>query len=598
MQPNQTLASQPSVIGSIWRYRWLVGISAIGVGLLALVYSANSPANNVAVVTLVLEDLNTSNVLAQPTSGSLDRFVDNQVEIMRSSTVALEAVELLAADGVQVPVQAVLTGTTISTLRETDVVTILFRYSEPAIAQQVADALVLAYQQVRFEQEQRNVDAILDRLDTADRLLELELADVQSQLAAAPVGQQTRADFEAALAQVTSEIFGAVRQLETGANSNTVELLAELRERQSTIEASLELAAERPGTVALVAEQQSILDRRARIKTRRNEVQIDAQTTSSGIAFLSPASVSEVSSGAGRLLTVLGGAVLGGLAGTGVAYFLTTRRRLFVDSMEPQEILGAPLLAEVPDFSTEEGQTSLPVRDDPRSLIAESFRFAASNLGVRADSSSSNTVAVVSAVVGEGKSLVLANLAAALAKSGRRVIVIDADFGNQSVTKILRGNLDTGPGLTELVELGASPDRVVTPVSIGGGGEVLLLSRGQRPVLAPEFFSSQATQNALRQLGARDSLVLIDTPPVLQVAYASLLLRMTDGAVVVIPHGAQLRRTQELAGRLQFLQVPTLGYVYNRAPQSRDLPLSEGSMKDVLGDQGWTDQPIRTGRRR
>ena len=61
------------------------------------------------------------------------------------------------------------------------------------------------------------------------------------------------------------------------------------------------------------------------------------------------------------------------------------------------------------------------------------------------------TVMAVSGLVADGKSTVVANTAIAVARSGKRVLVVDADFGNQSVSRLLLGDIRLGPGLTELV---------------------------------------------------------------------------------------------------------------------------------------------------
>jgi hypothetical protein len=70
----------------------------------------------------------------------------------------------------------------------------------------------------------------------------------------------------------------------------------------------------------------------------------------------------------------------------------------------------------------------------------------------------------------------------------------------------------------------------------------------------------------------------------LQVAYASTLARYVDRVVVVVPHGGSVTRIEDLAQRLQLIGTPVAGYVYNWAPLRRDMAISEGSLRDVLGE--------------
>ena len=79
------------------------------------------------------------------------------------------------------------------------------------------------------------------------------------------------------------------------------------------------------------------------------------------------------------------------------------------------------------------------------------------------------------------------------------------------------------------------------------------------------------------------NLVVIDSPPLLHVAYASTLVRYVDRAVVVVIHGGNVARAKELADRLAFLETEVMGYVYSKAPLRDDMTRSEGSLKDVLG---------------
>src|SRR5437016_14564673 len=77
--------------------------------------------------------------------------------------------------------------------------------------------------------------------------------------------------------------------------------------------------------------------------------------------------------------------------------------------------------------------TPLVMLADPHSAAAEAYRSLAANLQFSYADRQLQTIGVTSAAAGEGKSTTVANLAVALAESGRRVIVIDADLRRPSL---------------------------------------------------------------------------------------------------------------------------------------------------------------------
>ncbi len=95
------------------------------------------------------------------------------------------------------------------------------------------------------------------------------------------------------------------------------------------------------------------------------------------------------------------------MAGVGLAYLLSSRRRVFHDRTEPEAYLGAPLLADIPDFAEEGLKTRLPVRESPRSAAAEAFRFATASLELKLARQQAKSLVVISATLGTGKSTVL-----------------------------------------------------------------------------------------------------------------------------------------------------------------------------------------------
>ena len=130
------------------------------------------------------------------------------------------------------------------------------------------------------------------------------------------------------------------------------------------------------------------------------------------------------------------GLVIGLVLGGALAYARASRRRGVASREDAAVIYGVPLLGEFPAFEAGNKALSnwdvasdlLPVITDPHSAAAEAFRFAAGSIEqVRAVRGPRLSLVFVSPRAGGGKSIVVANLAFALAGGGTRVLVIDAD---------------------------------------------------------------------------------------------------------------------------------------------------------------------------
>jgi receptor protein-tyrosine kinase len=197
-----------------------------------------------------------------------------------------------------------------------------------------------------------------------------------------------------------------------------------------------------------------------------------------------------------------------------------------------------------------------------------------------------------------GKSTLLANLALAAAREGNRVLLVDADFGNQDLSALLTGSAaSTSGGLTDVISAGLPFTQAIRSIDVGADGVLSLLSRGRQPVVAADLLRSPKVKQLFDTVREEFDLVLVDAPPLLQVAYASTLAAYVDGAMVIVGHGESTVMIEETRTRLALIGVDVFGYVYNRSPLRREMTVSEGSMTDILGDLGAVpEEPPLSGR--
>jgi len=272
------------------------------------------------------------------------------------------------------------------------------------------------------------------------------------------------------------------------------------------------------------------------------------------------------------------GLILGLALGAAVAYVRASRRHGYIDRQDPAALYGVPLIGEIPAFEAEKTLRSnggtvrgLPMRADPHSAVAEAFRFAAGSLErIRAERGPRLSLVFVSPLAGVGKSMVVANLAVAIAEGGTRVLAVDADAGDGGLTARLLLGTPAARGL-EQVLTGQQPLEKCIQLSPLNGA-VAVLGSGpaqQRPVTGAA--RSKAASALLATAKSSFDVVLIDSPALLQVADATELVDASDAAIIVLSPDELIRDHVEMVDRLKLIGTDVLGYIYNQAPMPPQL---------------------------
>jgi len=179
------------------------------------------------------------------------------------------------------------------------------------------------------------------------------------------------------------------------------------------------------------------------------------------------------------LINLLAGTALGLLIGAATALVLERRDRTIKTVQQARQVLPGTVLAAIPlfpkdseplYFRPDDPATGVVVRESPSHPISELFRILHVNLRFVSRERQPRVIVVTSAVAGEGKSTVAANLAAAVAQFGRRPLLIDADLRNPSQHRLWR--LDGEPGLNAVLSGAVEPHAAIrTPA---GGPDLLV----------------------------------------------------------------------------------------------------------------------------
>jgi capsular exopolysaccharide synthesis family protein len=269
--------------------------------------------------------------------------------------------------------------------------------------------------------------------------------------------------------------------------------------------------------------------------------------------------------------TILG-ALLGLLLGLGVAFLIERFDRRIREPKDLAEIYQLPLLGVVPESSALAG----PARSNGYAFDAlpggeaEAFQLLRAHLTYFNVDRRLRALLIASAAPGDGKTTVARHLAAAAARMGSRVLLMEVDLRRPTVARQLA--IRSRPGLADVlidvVEMRAAIqsiqlDRVFAQGSEGRTLDVLVAGAVMPPNPAA-LIESAAMDSVLEQAKSEYDLVVIDTPPLTAVSDAFPLLGKVDGVVIVGWIGRNRRDVaQRLHDTLDGAGAPLLGVVAN-----------------------------------
>lgn len=279
---------------------------------------------------------------------------------------------------------------------------------------------------------------------------------------------------------------------------------------------------------------------------------------------------------------ILGG-IFGLIIGMALAFLWEALDRRVRSASELERVLKLQVLGKLPEPPRRLWrERRLVMVEEPRTGYSEVFRRLRMNFEFVNAETDAQTVMITSAVKREGKSTTIANLAVALARAGRRVVLIDLDLRQPLIASFFR--LDRRWGVAEVARGRAELDDVIVPVpmphntprdpSSNGGddeGGAALLEVVPAGLVLPsdpgEFVQSAALNTLLERLRERADIVLIDAPPLLVVGDAMALAPRVDALLTVARIGVIRRPAlQELARALDVTPVPKLGLIVTGSP--------------------------------
>ena len=259
-----------------------------------------------------------------------------------------------------------------------------------------------------------------------------------------------------------------------------------------------------------------------------------------------------------RLLINLAIALLAGLGlGAALAFALEQMDEAIADPAEVERRLGLPLLGSVPKVDNVTPKEALL---DRKSELVDAYLAIQTNLAFTTEHGVPRSLSVTSTRPAEGKSTTALALATMLARSGKRVILVDGDMRSPSVhhlggvshdhglSNFLAGQDDIGPLTFEMVELGFTA-----------------MSAGPIPPNAAELLTGNRLSLLIERLHEHFDHVVIDSPPVMGLADAPLIASRVEGVVYAVEsHGIRSTLVKTALARLASANAHIFGGVLTK----------------------------------
>jgi capsular exopolysaccharide synthesis family protein len=219
------------------------------------------------------------------------------------------------------------------------------------------------------------------------------------------------------------------------------------------------------------------------------------------------------------------GLIFGIIMGVGLAFFIEYLDTSVKTIDDVERTFQAPVLGVIPQnigYLIEEGNES---------KHAEAYRVLRTNLLFSRRDEKLNTIVIVSAGAGEGKSTTTINLSTVFAQSGNRVLIVDSDLRRPTLHKLFK--VANNLGLTNYL---LKQNTLAEIVQTTGIPNLDFMASGKLPSSALGILGSAQMKEMIAELKQRYDFIFFDSPPILGVSDASILASEVDLVMQVIQY--------------------------------------------------------------
>jgi capsular exopolysaccharide synthesis family protein len=260
----------------------------------------------------------------------------------------------------------------------------------------------------------------------------------------------------------------------------------------------------------------------AKIESEKLDVEIPK---SSIVEITDPAQPGEFPVKPNKTLNIVLGVVIGLIMGVSLAFFIEYLDTSVKTIEEVERAFQSPVLGVVPQ------NVGYLIDEGPESQHAEAYRVLRTNILFSRKDEKLNTIVVVSAGAGEGKSITTLNLATVFAQAGERVLVVDSDLRRPTLHKQL--HVGNNIGLTNYLLKQNQLEEIIQTSSVP---MLDFMASGKLPSSSMSILGSVPMKEMIAELKQRYDFIFFDSPPILGVSDASILASEVDMVIQVIQY--------------------------------------------------------------
>jgi succinoglycan biosynthesis transport protein ExoP len=235
-----------------------------------------------------------------------------------------------------------------------------------------------------------------------------------------------------------------------------------------------------------------------------------------------------------------------------------------------ENMAGRRILATLPRVKN--GFHGLIVDQGCPPALLESFRILRGNILLSMPEPLPRIIMLTSPRPGEGKSTTTANLAASIAMSGKRVLIIDCDLRHPSIHQIY--DLPNEIGLSMVLAGETAGETAIQPTTIQ---QLDVMTAGPVPAYPPELLASSEFPSLLAALRDTYDCILLDSTPLVNLSDGAMLAAHAEGVLVVVASGYTRYPDLNMALRvLEQVGAPILGLIHNRSDDVAAVRWSNG----------------------
>jgi len=290
---------------------------------------------------------------------------------------------------------------------------------------------------------------------------------------------------------------------------------------------------------------------------RYKEIGITGGVGVNNIAIVDAATRPDRRSSPRLMLNLFLSLVLGTLVGAGLALLLDHIDESIMEPSEFKQRLNMSLLGTVPRAQGIEPAVAL---HDRKSALFDAYLAIQANLRFATDHGVPRTLSVTSTRPAEGKSTTALSLATTLARSGRKVVLVDADMRSPSVHHLLGQGHERG-----LSNYLAGEDAIEPLLIDAAQYGFVAMTAGPLPPNAAELLTSERLGTLLNRLLEQFDHVVLDSPPVMGLADAPLIGNRVEAVVYVVEsHGVRSRQVRSALDRMDDAGAHVVGAVLTK----------------------------------